>query len=59
MSQDENLSDATEPPQVQLKRSNRERQPSRRYSPDEYRILTYDKEPECFTEAMESEEKKK
>ena len=59
MSQDENLSDATEPPQVQLRRSNRERQPSRRYSPDEYVILTDDEEPECFTEAMESEEKKK
>ena len=59
MSQDENLSDATEPPQVQLRRSNRERQPSRRYSSDEYVILTDDEEPECFTEAMESEEKKK
>ena len=59
MSQDENLSDATEPPQVQLRRSNRERQPSRRYSPYEYVILTNDEEPECFTEAMESEEKKK
>ena len=59
MSQDENLSDATEPPQVQLERSNRERQPSRRYSPDEYVILIDDEEPECFTEAIESEEKKK
>ena len=59
MSQDENLSDATEPPQVQIRRSNRERQPSRRYSPDEYVILTDDEELECFTEAMESEEKKK
>ena len=36
-----------------------ERQPSRRYSSDEYVILTDDEEPECFTEAMESEEKKK
>ena len=31
MSQDKNLGDATEPPQVQPRRSNRERQPSRRY----------------------------
>ena len=59
MSQDENLSDATKPPQVQLERSNRERQPSRRYSPDEYVILIDDEEPECFTEAIKSEEKKK
>ena len=59
MSQDENLSDATEPPQVQLRKSNRERQPSMRYSPDEYVILTDDEEPECFIEAMECEEKKK
>ena len=59
ISQDENLSDATEPPQVQVRRSNRERQPSRRYSPDKYVILTDDEEPECFTKAMESEEKEK
>jgi len=35
MSQDENLGDATKPPQVQLRRSNGERQPSKRYSPNE------------------------
>ena len=59
MSQDENLGDAIEPPQVQLRRSNRERQPSKRYSPNEYVILTDDGEPECFREAMESEENRK
>ena len=59
MSQDENLGDATEPPQVQLRRSNRERQPYKRYSTNEYVILTDDGEPKCFREAMESEEKRK
>jgi len=29
-----------------------------RYSPNEYVILTDDGEPECFREAMESEEKR-
>ena len=59
MSQDENLGDATEPPQVQLMRSNMERQLSRRYSTNEYVILTDKGEPKCFIEAMESEEKRK
>jgi len=59
VSQDENLGDATEPPQVQLRRFNRERQPSKRYSPNEYVILANDGEPECFREVMESEEKRK
>jgi len=59
MSQDENLGDATEPPQVQLRRFNRERQPSRRYSTNEYVILTDDGEPKCFRKAMKSEEKRK
>jgi len=59
MSQDENLGDAVEPPQVQVRRSNRERQPSKWYSLNEYVILTDDGEPECFREAMESEEKRK
>ena len=57
MSQDENLGDAPKPPQVQLRRSNRQRQPSTRYSSDEYVTLTDGGEPECFEEAMESEEK--
>ena len=51
--------DATEPPQVQLMRSNMERQLSRRYSTNEYVILTDNGEPKCFKEAMESEEKRK
>ena len=59
MSQDENLGDATEPPQVQLRRSNKERQPSRRYSTNEYVILIYDGESDCFREAMENKEKRK
>jgi len=59
MSQDENLGDATESPQVQLRRSNREKQPSRRYSPNEYVILIDDAEPGCFREIMESEKKRK
>ena len=59
MSQDENLGDAPEPPQVQLKRLNRHRQPSTRYSSDDYVTLTDEGEPKCFEEAMESEEKQK
>jgi len=59
MSQDEYLGDATKPPKVQLRRSNKERQPFGTYSPNEYVILTDDREPECFREAMESEEKRK
>ncbi|RDX68493.1 hypothetical protein CR513_52510, partial [Mucuna pruriens] len=35
-SQDENLRDAPEPPSVQLRRSNRQRQSSTRYTSDEY-----------------------
>ncbi|RDX96550.1 hypothetical protein CR513_20783, partial [Mucuna pruriens] len=46
MSQDENLGDAPEPPLVQLRRSNRQRQSSTRYTSDEY-------------ESMESEERQK
>lgn len=36
VSQDENLSEALESSQVQLKRSNKQRQPSTRYNSDEY-----------------------
>ncbi|RDX93295.1 hypothetical protein CR513_24465, partial [Mucuna pruriens] len=36
MSQDKNLGDATEPPLVQLRRSNRQRQSSTRYTSNEY-----------------------
>jgi hypothetical protein len=57
MSQDEDLGDAPEPPQVQVWRSNRQRKPSSRYSSDDYVNLTDGGEPECYHEAMESEEK--
>ncbi|RDY11828.1 hypothetical protein CR513_03448, partial [Mucuna pruriens] len=59
MSQNENLGDALEPPPVQIKRSNRQRQSSTRYTPDEYVTLTDGEEPECYQETMESEERQK
>ena len=59
MSQDEDLGDAPEPPQVQIRRSNRQREPSTRYPSDDYVTLTDEGEPECYLEAIESEEKKK
>ncbi|RDY10271.1 hypothetical protein CR513_05239, partial [Mucuna pruriens] len=59
MSQDENLGDAPEPPSVQLRRSNRQRQSSTRYTSDEYVTLTDGEEPECYQESMESEERQK
>lgn len=58
-SQDENLSEAPDSSQVQLKRSNRQRQPSIRYNFDEYVTLTDEGKSECFQEAMESDENKK
>ncbi|RDY11768.1 hypothetical protein CR513_03516, partial [Mucuna pruriens] len=59
MSQDENLRDAPEPPSVQLRRSNRHRQSSKRYTSDEYVTLIGGGEPEYYQESMESEERKK
>ncbi|RDX67314.1 hypothetical protein CR513_53828, partial [Mucuna pruriens] len=59
MSQDENLGDAPELPPVQLRRSNRQRQSSIRYTSDEYVTLTDGEEPECYQESMESEERQK
>ncbi|RDY03729.1 hypothetical protein CR513_12653, partial [Mucuna pruriens] len=59
MSQDENLGDAPELPPVQLRRSNRQRQSSTRYTSDEYVTLTDGEEPECYQESMESEERQK
>ncbi|RDX69198.1 hypothetical protein CR513_51722, partial [Mucuna pruriens] len=59
MSQDENPSDAPEPPLVQLRKSNRQRQSSTRYPSDEYVTLTDGEEPECYQETMESEERQK
>lgn len=46
------------PPDVPLRRSTRDRQPSTRYSVDEYVLLTDGGEPECYAEAMEDEHKK-
>ena len=57
LSHDENIDDAPESPQVQLKRSFKKRQPSTRYSSNEYIKLTSGGELECFEEALESEEK--
>ncbi|RDX87768.1 hypothetical protein CR513_30719, partial [Mucuna pruriens] len=59
ISQDENLGDAPEPHPVQLKRSNRQRQSSTRYTFDEYVTLTDGEEPKCYQESMESEERQK
>ncbi|RDX83249.1 hypothetical protein CR513_35856, partial [Mucuna pruriens] len=59
MSQDENLGDALEPPPVQLKRFDRQRQSSTRYTSDEYVTLTNGEEPKCYQESMESEERQK
>ena len=46
------------PPNVPLRRSTRDRQPSTRYYVDEYVLLTDGGEPECYAEAMEDEHKK-
>ena len=45
---DDDLGEVLEPPQVQLRRSNRQKQPSTRCSCDEYITLTDGGEPECF-----------
>lgn len=59
MSQDEDLGDAPKLPQAQVWRSTRQRKPSTRYPSDDYVTLTDGGEPECYDEAMESDEKKK
>ncbi|RDX88079.1 hypothetical protein CR513_30373, partial [Mucuna pruriens] len=59
MSQDENLGDAPELPPVQLRRSNRQRESSTRYTSDEYVILTDGEEPECYQESMKNEKRQK
>ncbi|GKV40824.1 hypothetical protein SLEP1_g48425 [Rubroshorea leprosula] len=46
------------PQQPQVRRSTRLHQPSRKYSTDEYVLLTNGGEPETYYEAMESENKK-
>ncbi|WVZ20167.1 hypothetical protein V8G54_007489 [Vigna mungo] len=59
VSQDESLGDVTELPEAQPRRSDRPKQPSKRYSSNEYVMLTDEGEPECYEEAIESEEKQK
>ncbi|RDX76303.1 hypothetical protein CR513_43717, partial [Mucuna pruriens] len=59
MSQNENLGDAPEPPLVQLKRSNRQRQSSTSYTFDECVTLIDGEEPECYQESIESEKRQK
>ncbi|RDY09477.1 hypothetical protein CR513_06143, partial [Mucuna pruriens] len=59
MSQDENMGNAPEPPLAQLRRSNRQRQLSTRYTSDEYVTLVDGEKLECYQESMESEERKK
>jgi len=49
MSQDEDIGDALEPPQLQIQRSNRQREPSTTYPSDDYVTLTDEGEPECFS----------
>ncbi|KAL5863382.1 hypothetical protein ACOSQ3_000896 [Xanthoceras sorbifolium] len=44
-------------PEVQLRRSTRERQPSRKYSPNEYVMLTDGGEPESYDEAITDQHK--
>ena len=45
--------------EVLLRRPARESRPSTRYSPSEYVLLTDSEEPECYEEAIESEQKVK
>lgn len=45
------------PPAAPLHRSDRDRQPSKRYSSDQYVFLTDGGEPDCFEEAIDSEHK--
>lgn len=46
------------PPQPEVRRSTRERQPSQRYSSNEFVLLSDGGEPECFDEAMSHEHSK-
>ncbi|RDY00296.1 hypothetical protein CR513_16554, partial [Mucuna pruriens] len=57
MLQDENPGDVPEPPPVQFRRSNRQRQSSTRYTSCEYVTLTNGEELECYQKSMESEER--
>ena len=46
------------PTKTQLRRSTRERQPSRRYTSDEYLLLSDGREPENYQEVLLHDEKK-
>lgn len=59
MSHNKNLGEAPKLSQVQVRRSNRQRQPSTTYNSDEYITLTDGDEPECFHESRESDESQK
>ena len=58
MSQDEDLGDAPEPPQVQIQRSNRQREQSIRYPSNDYVTLTDEGEPECYLKVMRVKKRK-
>ncbi|KAG5549867.1 hypothetical protein RHGRI_014986 [Rhododendron griersonianum] len=45
------------PPQPELRRSVRDKQPSRKYSPDEFVTVTEQGEPESYQEALEHDKK--
>ncbi|WVY92537.1 hypothetical protein V8G54_031625 [Vigna mungo] len=59
VSQDESLSDVLELPEAQPRRSDKPKQLSKKYSTNEYVMLTDEGEPRCYKEAIESEEKQK
>ncbi|WVZ07206.1 hypothetical protein V8G54_020552 [Vigna mungo] len=59
VSQDESLGDVPELPEAQPKRSDKPKQPSKKYSINEHVMLTDEGELECYEEATESEEKQK
>lgn len=56
--QPENEQVVEPPPQPEVRRSTRERQPSQRYSSNEFVLLSDGGEPECFDEAMSHEHNK-
>ena len=47
------------PPQTPLRRSTREKQPSRKYSPNEYVIISDQGEPDTYQEVLKHENKTK
>lgn len=55
MAEQEVEEDDEQPEEVPLRRSTRDRQPSTRYTHDQYVLLTDAGEPECYNEAVSSE----